>query len=65
MEALRWNDTAPMSALIVPSSTEYPSVCVTNDKIGWVVGVPHVIKDEDEYKGYRIPAGSIVITNCW
>ncbi|KAJ7633666.1 cytochrome P450 [Mycena polygramma] len=29
------------------------------------IGVPHYIAVEDEYKGYRIPAGSIVIGNAW
>ncbi|KAG5636290.1 hypothetical protein H0H81_008519 [Sphagnurus paluster] len=28
-------------------------------------GIPHFIEVEDEYKGYRIPAGSIVIANSW
>ncbi|KAF8199316.1 cytochrome P450 [Mycena galopus ATCC 62051] len=29
------------------------------------VGVPHSIVDEDEYLGYRIPAGSLVVGNIW
>ncbi|KAK7047633.1 hypothetical protein VNI00_006401 [Paramarasmius palmivorus] len=29
------------------------------------IGVPHCIEDEDEYMGYRIPAGSVVISNVW
>lgn len=29
------------------------------------IAVPHALDIEDEYKGYRIPAGSIVIPNCW
>lgn len=28
-------------------------------------GVPHYIKSEDSYEGYRIPAGSIVLANHW
>ncbi|KAF9522915.1 cytochrome P450 [Crepidotus variabilis] len=28
-------------------------------------GLPHYIEVEDEYKGYRIPAGSIVLPNLW
>ncbi|KAJ7181541.1 cytochrome P450 [Mycena crocata] len=28
-------------------------------------GVPHFLPIEDEYQGYRIPAGSIVIGNIW
>ncbi|KAJ7609994.1 cytochrome P450 [Mycena polygramma] len=29
------------------------------------IGVPHFIPVEDEYRGYRIPANSIVIGNVW
>ncbi|KDQ22111.1 hypothetical protein PLEOSDRAFT_1079619 [Pleurotus ostreatus PC15] len=29
------------------------------------LGVPHLVTQEDEYKGYRIPAGSIVFANTW
>ncbi|KAJ7262470.1 cytochrome P450 [Mycena rebaudengoi] len=29
------------------------------------MGVPHAIAVEDTYRGYRIPAGSIVIANVW
>jgi len=29
------------------------------------IGVPHHSDAEDEYKGYRIPAGSVIVPNCW
>jgi len=29
------------------------------------IGVPHCSMMEDSYKGYRIPAGSVVIGNAW
>ncbi|KAJ7065512.1 cytochrome P450 [Mycena amicta] len=29
------------------------------------IAIPHYIAVEDEYRGYRIPAGSIVIGNAW
>ncbi|KAJ7092249.1 cytochrome P450 [Mycena epipterygia] len=29
------------------------------------IGVPHFLATEDEYRGYRLPAGSIVIGNTW
>ncbi|KAJ7142216.1 cytochrome P450 [Mycena epipterygia] len=29
------------------------------------MGVPHFLPVEDEYRGYRIPAGSVVIGNVW
>ncbi|KAF8970084.1 CyP450 monooxygenase [Flammula alnicola] len=29
------------------------------------LGVPHLLHAEDEYKGYRLPAGSIIVPNIW
>ncbi|KAJ7501807.1 cytochrome P450 [Mycena galericulata] len=29
------------------------------------MGVPHFLATEDEYRGYRVPAGSVVIGNTW
>ena len=29
------------------------------------VGVPHATVDEDEYMGYRIPKGAVVLSNIW
>ncbi|KAJ7189912.1 cytochrome P450 [Mycena pura] len=29
------------------------------------LGVPHFVSVEDEYRGYRIPANSLVISNLW
>ncbi|KAJ6473457.1 cytochrome P450 [Mycena vulgaris] len=29
------------------------------------IGVPHFLPIDDEYRGYRLPAGSIVIANAW
>ncbi|KAJ7486314.1 cytochrome P450 [Mycena galericulata] len=29
------------------------------------IGVPHFLAIEDEYHGYRVPAGSVVIANTW
>ncbi|KAF8210955.1 cytochrome P450 [Mycena galopus ATCC 62051] len=29
------------------------------------IAIPHFLTAEDEYKGYRLPAGSIVIANAW
>ncbi|KAJ7917029.1 cytochrome P450 [Mycena leptocephala] len=29
------------------------------------IGVPHFLSVEDEYRGYSLPAGSIVIANVW
>lgn len=29
------------------------------------IGIPHVCTEEDEYMGYRIPKGAVVIANIW
>ena len=31
----------------------------------FTLGIPHRVMEEDEYKGYRIPKGSIVLGNIW
>lgn len=53
-EALRWNDATPMGMFVVSvSNAQYKRKCI--------VGVT----TEDEYKGYCLPAGSIVVVNRW
>ena len=32
---------------------------------GTGTGVPHAVTQEDEYRGWRIPKGSIVVANAW
>ena len=57
-EVLRWHHVVPGG-----SSTFYkfiPSHILTPK-----AGVPHMVRQEDEYRGWRIPAGSIVIGNIW
>ena len=29
------------------------------------LGFPHRVLEDDEYRGYRIPKGSMVISNLW
>ena len=29
------------------------------------LSVPHVLTEDDEYKGFHLPKGSLVITNIW
>nr|GAT52448.1 cytochrome P450 [Mycena chlorophos] len=29
------------------------------------IPIPHFVDEEDEYRGYRIPAGSVVLANAW
>ncbi|KAF8970105.1 cytochrome P450, partial [Flammula alnicola] len=29
------------------------------------LAVPHFLQAEDEYKGYKLPAGSIILPNIW
>lgn len=43
--------------------------CIIKETLRWLpaapFGVPHQCREEDEYKGYRIPAGAAVIGNSW
>lgn len=29
------------------------------------IGVPHRVTEDDEYEGYHVPKGSIIIPNVW
>ncbi|QRV77605.1 cytochrome P450 family protein [Ceratobasidium sp. AG-Ba] len=43
--------------------------CIVKEVLRWIpavpLGIPHASIDEDVYRGYRIPAGSIVMGNAW
>ena len=43
--------------------------CCIKEALRWmptvILGVPHAALQEDQYKGYRIPAGATVINNVW
>lgn len=58
-ETLRWREVAPMG----------DSFCKSHE-VEWLLieystAIPHLLNIEDIYKGYRLPAGSIVIANAW
>ncbi len=57
LEVLRWMPVTPLGS----SSHSLSAETATDD----VTGVPHLVTQEDEYQGYRIPAGSIVFANTW
>jgi len=33
--------------------------------LNFISGVPHKLTEDDVYKGYRLPKGSIVVANAW
>ncbi|KAB5589224.1 O-methylsterigmatocystin oxidoreductase [Ceratobasidium theobromae] len=43
--------------------------CIMKEVLRWIppvpLGIPHAAVEEDIYRGYRIPAGSIVMGNVW
>ncbi|KAJ7063526.1 cytochrome P450 [Mycena amicta] len=49
-------------------SLPYVAACM-KESLRWrnvtPIAIPHYLPVEDEYKGYRLPAGSIVIPNTW
>jgi hypothetical protein len=61
MEALRWQPVLPLGMQF-----SVIKFVITLTSLGALaVGVPHFLATEDTYKGYRIPAGSIVMANSW
>lgn len=57
----------------LPSYGDEPSLpyitAIVNECLRWEIvlpiGVPHMSTQDDEYKGYHIPAGTVVIPNSW
>ncbi|KAJ6562700.1 cytochrome P450 [Mycena vulgaris] len=57
----------------LPDFTDEPSLpyisAIVKEVLRWKsvtpIAIPHYLAVEDEYRGYRIPAGSIVIGNAW
>ncbi|KAJ6579966.1 cytochrome P450 [Mycena vulgaris] len=57
----------------LPDFTDEPSLpyvsAVVKEVLRWrpvtPIAVPHYLQFEDEYRGYRIPADSIVVGNAW
>ncbi len=45
------------------STATISAYCIPHN-IG-LLGLPHSVTEDDEYLGYRIPAGSTVIANIW
>ncbi|KAJ7723509.1 cytochrome P450 [Mycena maculata] len=59
-----------VSALNTFDENALPHVAaVVKETLRWKnvgpIAVPHYLGVEDEYKGYRIPAGSVVVGNTW
>ena len=58
MEALRWRDVVPIG--MSSQMSVFSIYCLISQ-----LAVPRLLDIEDEYKGYRLPAGSIIIPNAW
>lgn len=56
-EVLRWQSVAPLG-------TKCPLIFeMLGDTL--IPGLPHLLMEDDEYKGHRIPKGSVVFPNIW
>jgi hypothetical protein len=59
-EVLRWRPVTPLSKW-------YPE-CLAVLGILWIhllLGLPHAVTENDVYKGYHIPVGTVVVANAW
>jgi cytochrome P450 len=54
-EVMRWENVTPAGKSGVQTSFTF----------SLLPAVPHLLMSDDEYRGYRLPAGSIVIGNAW
>ena len=59
-ESARWKDTAPLCELKKSSTFHHYFLMIIFE-----IALPHSTHSADEYRGYRIPKGSIVLANAW
>ena len=64
-ELWRWGPIAPLGELLTFPSQFATRNWHTTPSPPLLAGIPHRVMEEDIYKGYRIPAGSLVIANIW
>lgn len=57
-EVMRWHPPAPTG----PTRAFFQ---VSNDVLTYPAGIPHVLRDDDVYRGMWLPKGSIVMGNIW
>jgi hypothetical protein len=55
---LRWNPVAPLGEFVTGSK-------VRNEFIIVIIGLPHMSTEDDIYRGYYIPAGTLIMGNSW
>jgi hypothetical protein len=59
-EVLRWRNVTPIGSSLRLHLLHATYFCFSPS-----IAIPHCVSVEDEYRGYRIPAGSVVIGNVW
>ena len=59
-EVYRWNPVGPLGMLLEKLSSFGPSLRDT-----LLLALPRRVTNEDEYAGYRIPAGATIFGNSW
>jgi hypothetical protein len=62
-ETLRWRVVAPIGMWPLPIYTRSSDTDPCSSS--FYLAVPHLLTTEDEYRGYRLPAGAIIVPNAW
>lgn len=57
-EALRWRPVIPLGTAKSDSTVINLISCL-------YIALPHAASTDDTYRGYHIPAGSVIIGNAW
>ena len=60
-EVLRWQPVTPLGGFVLMILWCW----VNHSTRPSTLGVPHVVTEDDIYKGYHIPKNSIIIANSW
>jgi hypothetical protein len=58
-ELTRWNLVAPLGRLFFKVMASSIIILTRSE------GVPHMASNEDEYNGYYVPKGTLLIGNAW
>ena len=65
LETFRWQTIAPLRSSLHSLFSSKPFLKISLYVLCTNLDLPHVVTEDDEYRGYRIPKGAIVFPNDW
>ena len=59
METMRWRVVTPICTFA------HSLLSMSWNHIHFILAVPHLLMQDDVYKGYRLPKGTVIVPNAW